>query len=137
MKTGKEWTEEWFDRVWNHKDTDFIHDHLSPECVIAGLGVPARGPDGFLLFHQSMFEIFDDLRIEVTEQAEEGELVVGNARIIALHKASEKQVDFEFGYSVRWVDGVIQTAHNIVDYLSMCTQAGILEEDFLSRSLMA
>ena len=93
MKSGKELTIEWFERVWNSRERSAISELMCNSCEVKGLNLSERGPDAFEQFYDSYCRAFENIQIEVLEMAEESELVVGNAQFRGVHIRSGKDID--------------------------------------------
>ncbi|MGB0993844.1 MAG: ester cyclase [Akkermansiaceae bacterium] len=135
MKTGKELTLEWFQRVWNNCEHDAIFDLMSEECEIHGLNLQKRGASGFAQFHTAYCKAFENIHIEVFEMAEENGLVIGHARFTAKHKKSNNDVDMVFSLSVRWQDGKAIEARDVVDFTTMLSQIGAFDMRVLADAI--
>ena len=68
---------EWFERVWNKRETAAIDELLDDDAVVNGLataeGSAMRGPSGFKGIHAAFLGAFPDLRIDVEDCVEQGD----------------------------------------------------------------
>jgi predicted ester cyclase len=127
MKTAKELTREWFDRVWNHLDRSAIEELMDPECEILGLTATVRGPRGFLSVHESFTKAFDQIHVELVELVAEENEVAGHARFGARHRESQRQVDMMFSFSGKFENGRLKQVHHVVDYTSLLAQLNLFD----------
>lgn len=125
----------WFEQVWNQGNEDTIHEMMDEECEIKGLGLSEKGAEAFLGFYRTFQGAFDGIHIDLIDLMEEGENVMGNARFTAVHRQSGKKVDFVFSALGRWRDGKIVEARNVVDFTTMLTQVGALDESVMRTAL--
>lgn len=127
MKTAKELTREWFDRVWNHLDRSAIEELMDPECEILGLTATVRGPRGFLSVHESFTRAFDQIHVELVELVAEENEVAGHARFGARHRESQRQVDMMFSFSGKFENGRLKQVRHVVDYTSLLAQLNLFD----------
>ncbi|WOO42795.1 ester cyclase [Rubellicoccus peritrichatus] len=132
-KTGKELTLEWFERVWHNAEVTAISELMCQHCNVKGLDMDSSGPAGFIPLHSAFCSAFESIRIEVLEMIEEEGVVMGHARFIAVHKATERKVDFVFSFSARWKDGRMSEARNVVDYVAMLSQLGLFDQHSMAK----
>ncbi|MCZ6671926.1 MAG: ester cyclase [Verrucomicrobia bacterium] len=130
-KSAKELTIEWHNRVWNNRDEDAIYELMDDKCIVHGLDLTEPGPKGFVRFHRQYFEIWDNIQIDIFEMIEDGNLAIGHARVTGIHKPTQNKIDAPFSISVKWQDGKIIEARNVVDYVTLLTQMGALQPEIM------
>ena len=133
-KSGKQLTLDWFERVWNGSDERAIHELTCPDCEIKGLEMPMAGPDGFVAMHRMFQDAFSDINVEVLDLVEEDGHVAGHAQFHANHRSTDKPVSITFSISVKWRDGRMTEARNVVDYFGLLTSLGLVEARSLSAA---
>jgi len=131
----KELTRIWYDRVWNQQDETAIHEMLSPDCFIEGIGVKETGPGGFIPFYRAFIQAFDAVRIELIEVREDGDSGFGHGVFTGIHKKNRTPVTIEFSFSGRFENGKIVAARNVIDYLPMLSQLQMLGKEALADVL--
>lgn len=128
----------WFEEVWNQENRDAIDEWLAEECEIRGLTPePIRNRDDMKAFFDQMNAALDDIHIDVTMTVEAGNLIAALFTVTAIHSVTGRpfaQQNACFG-SVE--NNQIKTSQNVVDFLSLFVQAGILPEDALAQGLSA
>ncbi|WP_309387328.1 ester cyclase [Cerasicoccus frondis] len=133
--TPTELTHAWFQRVWNDRDEAAIYELLAPDTVIEGLNLPASGPAGFVPFYQTILKNFQGHHVEVQQVLEQDGLVVGHAVFTGIHSLTQTPVAIEFSLSVRWENGKIVEAKNVIDYLPMLSQLKLFSQETLGEAL--
>ncbi|WP_309396830.1 ester cyclase [Cerasicoccus maritimus] len=133
--TPIELTQLWHERVWNQADESAIYEMLGENAVLEGLNLAEPGPAGFVPFHRGILMSFEGAHIEITQLIEQDGVVVGHAVFTGIHRASQSPVTIEFSLSVRWEDGKIAEAKNVVDYLPMLSQLKLFSQGDLGAAL--
>lgn len=133
--TAIELTRAWFQRVWNERDEAAVHELLNTDAVIDGLGLQAKGPEGFLPFHQAFICAFESINVEITEIMEQEGVVMGHGVFTGIHHATQTPITIEFSFSARWENGQVVEANNVVDYLPMLSQLQLFSQDILGKAL--
>ena len=137
MGTSAELIREWFDRVWNNNDSDFIDRGLAECCEVTGLSPePIKTPADFHQFHTMINSIFRDLHVEVDRIMEDGDTCSGVITISAVHKPTNKPVQFQSSFFGNIRDNQICEVTNLVDYLSVLVQIGAIPGDVTEKGLM-
>lgn len=127
--------EEWMEKVWNQRDTRYIHDHLGEACTIEGLPESSQTPEGFAEFRDGLVAAIPDMHITVVEAVENGENVAGICQVTGTHGTTKARVDFRFGFTACIRDGKIIHARNVVDFLTMLEQTELVPQEALQRCL--
>jgi steroid delta-isomerase-like uncharacterized protein len=124
---------EWFERVWNQKQTSTIDEMLAEDARIHGL----KGPDGsdvggraeFHQMHDAFCRAFPDMRIDVEDCVTEGDRIAFRCRVQGTHhgdglgrEATGRAVEFMGMGIIRVRDGKIAEAWNTFDFLAMNEQ---------------
>lgn len=135
MKTGRELTLEWFNRVWNNLEESAIDELMCKDCEIQGLNLAEKGPEGFKQFYRSYCAAFENIVMEVFELVEEEGLVLGHVRFTGTHLGSGKNVDIVVSLSVRWVNGKASFGRNVADFVTLLAQIGSLNPEILSEAI--
>ncbi len=135
MKTEKELMLEWYERVWKQNDENAISELMAPNCIVHGLGIPVIGPDQFAEFHDNFIQAFRDPWVEVFELVEADSVTLGHATFRAIHSPTDRNIEFVFSFSVKWVNGQAVEARNVVDFTSMLAQIGAFNPNILVESL--
>jgi len=137
MKTGKELTLEWFERVWNNGDKSAISELLCESCDVQGLNLEEKGPSGFNQFHDAYCNAFGNIRVEVIEMIEEEDVVLGHAKFIGKHRSSGEDIEMLFSYSLQWKEGKAVRARNIVDFTGLLSQIGAIDSDAVEKAIQS
>lgn len=77
-----------FEVVWNCKNSEAIHQLLSPDCVAYGLPDPdavLRGPAEFEALHRAFCHAFPDVSIRVEDVIAAGDRVAARWRFTGTH----------------------------------------------------
>ena len=122
----------WFEEVWNQKKTETIWELVTPGCVAHGTsetGEDVLGPAGWLALHTRLVNAFPDIRIELQEVLEAGELVAVRWRGTMHHHgdglgipASGAEVKIAGMGFARIVDGKVVETWDMWDRLGMFQQ---------------
>ena len=95
---------------------------MDENCVIRGLQLPCPGPEGFVQFHRLYLSLYENIHIDVFELVEEGNVAIGHARVTGIHKKTGNKIDTVFSISIRWKEGKVIEARNVVDYVALLGQ---------------
>ena len=133
--TPTQFLEAWMENVWNKRSTQFIYDHLAQPCSIEGLPESTQNPAGFAAFRDNLIAAIPDMQVTIEEAVENGEKVAGVCRVTGTHSASERKVDFCFGYTAQVQNDQIVSARNVVDFLTMLQQTESISQDSLEKAL--
>lgn len=125
----KKLTHDWFENVWNKNDVNSVHRLMCSSCVFHDLVSKVPGPAGFIPFFQVYQNAFDNLKIDIEEIIEEGEICMGHATFSAFHNKTKKNVKFDFSFFAKWNNSKLVEAKNIIDTPALLTQLGIQNLD--------
>ena len=70
-------------------------------------------------------------------KVEEEGFVIGHAHFTAIHKAAQNNIDIIFSLSIKWKDGQAVEARDVVDYTTMLTQMGLLDQDIMAKAFQS
>ena len=123
---------EWFERVWNQRDTGAIDQLCQPHVVIHGLG-DAPGQTGnldhFRAFHARFIDALPDLKIRVDDVLVDGDQTAIRFTLTATHLGeglgvppSNKPVRVTGMSITRWEDGRIAEGWNEFDKAGLAAQ---------------
>ena len=128
---------EWFEEVWNRRNTETIDRLLAEDAIVHGIpsetGEPLRGPKAFKAFHREFVQAFPNIKIEVADALVDGNKLAARCVVRAKHdgdglglRATGKEATFT-GICIAHVkDGKIVEAWNNFDFLIMHMQLGTL-----------
>ena len=122
----------WFEEVWNQGKAEAADSMLMADARIYGLVDDPIGPDGFKIFHSKFRSAFPDVRIEVKDMLEEGNLIAvrftckGTYRGTGLDVPTAKAGPVSFdGMAFAIVDGDrVTKCWNVIDQAGMLKQLG-------------
>lgn len=126
---------QWFEEVWNRKNSAFIHKHLGQPCRLEGLDPAPDTPEKFEQFQQMFLSAIGDMHIEVIESMECGNRTMGICLIKGTDTKSDTPVSFHMAYSATVEDDKIVQAHNVVDFLAYYSQAGVVDPSGIDKHL--
>lgn len=103
----------WFEEVWNERRTEIIDELVTPESVCFSEAGELRGKQAFMeLVHGPFVTAFPDLRVEVQEVADAGDVAVVRWTALATHTgdlpsmpATGKRISFRGLTWIRYRDG--------------------------------
>jgi steroid delta-isomerase-like uncharacterized protein len=128
---------EWFDEVWNKRQTATIDRLLAPDVIAHGLvdenGNEIRGPSGFKKFFEQFTKAFPDIHVEVADTISEGDRIAARCIVTGTHRGdtlgvpgSNRPVQFTGVAILRIKDGKIVEAWNNFDFQTLSRQIGAL-----------
>lgn len=127
----------WFEEVWNKGKRETIKEMVATTCDVTDLDAKnICGPDELTLFYDKMNEALEGIRIEIDSYVECGDKVAAIFTVNATHRKTRKAISSKAATIVTFEDGLITQSANVVDFLTLFTQAGILPEDSLPKGLM-
>ncbi len=127
---------QWFERVWNSGEANFIDEGLCAECELTGLDAETiKSPEDFHRFHQMLNSLFQDIHIVIDHLTEDGDTFAGVVTVNATHKPTDKPINFKSSFFGTSKEGQIHKVTNLVDYLSVLIQIGALPSDVIARGL--
>jgi steroid delta-isomerase-like uncharacterized protein len=126
---------EWFEEVWNQRNTDTITRLFARDGIAHGIKGPngdgLRGPEEFKQFHATFVKAFPDIQIKVLDIIVQGHKVVGRCEVSGTHtgeglgfKPTGKRAQFEGMCIIYMKDGQIFEAWNNFDFLRFHQQLG-------------
>lgn len=116
----------WMDQVWNKQNDDHVRKHMAKGCIVHGLPGAPKGPEAFIAFRKGMSATITDLHIDVLEQAKQGKWHLVICKVTGTHARTGKSVAFTFGGSARVRKKRIREARNVVDFLTVLLQTGLI-----------
>ena len=126
----------WYQKVWNERNQDFIDQHYATDGKAYGLGGRyVEGPTAFKAFHSALLGKFPDMQVELLQCFGDGELVAVNFRAAMPHGG--RTLELRGGGICRFVDGKIVEAWNLVDFLELFEQMGIVQANSIETMLTA
>ncbi len=125
---------QWYDEVWNAHSDDAIAKLMAADALVHGLAAtPTKGPDEFRPFHRAFVDAFPDMRIEILRMVTEGDITATYIRATGTHRgaglgipATGKSIDMTGMVMARVRDGQIVEGWNVIDFLSMYQQLGLV-----------
>ena len=101
---------EYYDRVYNHRDVNYLRRHLHPDVVGQGPGINDRveGIDQVVAFSEYVYRVYEDYRLEVNDVVADGDTAVVRGTVTARHIPTGRQVRFCGMTLYRWEDGLIR-----------------------------
>ena len=135
----KEYTlaHEWFDEVWNKRQTATIDRLLADDVIVHGLvdenGNEISGPSGFKKLFMQFTKAFPDIHVEVADTISEGDKIAARCIVTGTHRGdtlgvpgSNKPIRFTGVAILRIKDGKIVEAWNNFDFQTLSRQIGAL-----------
>ncbi len=125
-----------FEEIWNQGREEIL-DEIFPDGIAHGLGEEkVRGADGYKPFFRAFKNALPDIEITVEDWIRDGDKVAVHCRAKATHTGeglgvapTNQPVDFAFMAFARIEDNKIAEAWNIVDFMKMYQQMGVLKLD--------
>ena len=130
---------EWFEEVWNQRNTGAIDRLLAADAVLHGMvdenGKELCGPEAFKAFHSRFLKAFPNLKVEVLDTVVEGDKQACRCVVRGRHEgdalgfaATQKNVEIT-GMAIALVkNGKIIEGWNNFDFLSLYSQLGVLNQ---------
>ena len=119
--------ESWFDRVWNRLDEKAVHDLMSENGEILGLGTTVVGREGFIGILRLYQAAFDQIHLEVVDLVGDASSVAGHARFSAIHRQSAREVDVLYSFAARCEGDQLIWIRHVVDFAALLSQIGTLD----------
>jgi steroid delta-isomerase-like uncharacterized protein len=126
----------WFEQVWNAGRAELIEVHVPAEVEIHGLeltGQAVIGPAGFRAFYDRMRAAFSDIRIELHDVFESGDLAAARWTVHATHSgpglnvpATNRAVTFTGMTMIRMQGDQIVESWNEWDKVSLLSAVGAI-----------
>lgn len=119
----------WFEEVWNERRTEIIDELVTAESVCYSEAGELRGKEAFMqLVHGPFVTAFPDLRVEVQEVADAGDVAVVRWTAAATHTgdlpgmpATGRRISFRGLTWIRYRDG------KMVEGFDCWNQAGLFQ----------
>jgi steroid delta-isomerase-like uncharacterized protein len=128
----RELSRQWYELVWNRRDTSAIGRLASSAVMCQGLsedGQPVYGLDLFYRFHQAFLSAFPDLQVVVEDVLVEGDKACVRVAFSGTHTGdgigvppTGRQFVSSAIVIMRWQDGKIVEAWNEFDAAGMMRQ---------------
>ncbi len=124
----------WFEEVWNQGREEVIDEIFPAHGIAHGLGDEAvRGGENYKVFFRGFRGALPDIKVTVEETVCEGDKIAARCRVQAIHTnlgigfaPTNQPLDFTFMAFVRTENEQIIEAWNIVDFMKMYQQMGVL-----------
>lgn len=128
---------EWFERVWNQGDANAIDELCHADVLGHGLydadGNEVRGVEAFKDFYHRFKAAFPDIRVDVLDSVQQGEMMCANCVVRATHtgpgffvEPTGTAVEFTGLCLVRVQDRKILESWNQFDFLKVMLQIGAI-----------
>ena len=130
----KQVVEQWIDRVWNKREIEAINELADENLkVTITRDIRTESRDEYISFYSQMLAGVDEMRIDVLDCIESGDRVSGVCRVHA--RKGDKELDYDFGFIGTVVDGKWVDAYNVVDFLEMLKQLGVVDGNLVESAL--
>jgi predicted ester cyclase len=126
----------WFQEVWNEGSELTIDEMFPRNSIMWGVGRPdasSRGPEEFRAFYQEMRKTFSDIRIELEDVVEQGDLAYSRFTVTAKHDGeglgmapSGKTIKLVGMCCLKAANGVIVEGWNVWDQIGLARELGLL-----------
>lgn len=124
----------WFEEVWNQGREDAIDQMFAADGIAHGLGEEAvRGGESYKVFFRAFRGALPDVKVTVEDTVCEGDKIAARCSVQATHTGegigvapTNQPLDFSFMAIVRVKDDKIVEAWNVIDFMKMYQQIGIL-----------
>lgn len=136
MGQHKDLMEQWFQRVWNENDTNYIYEVCAPEMKTKGhRGRDILGPDDFIGFHGIICSLVDDIQMDIIHCVEDGDWVSVVYNFEGKKKNTDIDVKMTGSTMIRFENGKAVDVHEHVDFLKLFEALGVLPENALEMGL--
>jgi len=117
----------WYQQVWNEGNEKAIDEMMNNDVVAHGIsdGLPLKGKDEFRNFYSNFRNEFSDINVIVEDVMVEDDFECGRCYVNAVHRSSNKPVQFTGIAMVKLRDGKIAEGWNNFDFLKMNLQLGM------------
>ena len=128
----------WFEEVWNKGDREAIDRLLAEPCEVTGLTQdPICDRDAMKAFCEQMNGALQDINIAVNTAVESENTVAVMFTVTATHRVTGKSfTQKNTCFAVVENDQIVR-ADNVVDFLSLFVQTGVLPADTVLQGLSA
>ena len=116
----------WFEEVWNKSNENAIDQLMTDKAEFYGIETDntAKGASGFKLFFRDFSNQLKNIRIDVEDVISQDDMESARTVISAIHRETNKTINFPGICMVRVENGKIAEAWNSYDFLSMYLQLG-------------
>lgn len=122
--------ERWYQEVWAEGREQSIRDLMHPQAEILGIGtVPLFGPDEFLPFWRLVRRNYSDLRMDIDRLLLDGEQGLALITTHGTRVANGEAIEMRGAVYFRVVAGLLVFGRNVLDYLAILGQSGVLDLD--------
>ena len=137
MSSKLEVAKTWIKRVWKDEDVNAIHDMFVPKGDAHGLvSKSVTGPEEFAVFHGQILKQFSKVDVEILQHIEDEDWIALRVKVSALAKASGDKVEMSGQMMLMIANGLIQEAHNNLDFSAFFEQAGLLPPGAMEKCLL-
>ena len=134
--TPTEVTHEWFEEVWNKLDESAIDRLLAEPCEIIGLAeTTICDREAMRGFFKQMTGALEGIHITVGQTVESGNTVAVFFNVTATHRVTGNPFVQKNACIAVVENGQIVSADNVIDFLSLFIQTGILPADAIQQGL--
>lgn len=125
------------ERVWGQSDLESLAEMIADDAKIGGLEeIDLDGPAAFAAFHRMIHAQFRDIRVIVENMVEEGDWIATRIMLKGVDRKSARAVNTQVHVMCKFVDGLLVEGYNLVDFLSLFQQTGLLPDRTLDVCLM-
>jgi len=122
--------ERWYREVWAEGREESIFEMMHPRAEILGIGtVPIFGPEEFLPFWKIVRENYSDLNIAIDDLLLEKDQGVALITTYATRVVGGQAVEMRGAVYFRFDNGLLVYGRNVLDYLAILGQSGVLDLD--------
>ena len=126
----------WFQEVWNEGKESTIDEMFGADSKMWGVSRPdvcSQGPEDFKRFYRAMRETFSDVRIDLTDIAQQDDIAYTRFTVTATHDGegfgmapSGKKITLAGMCALRASGGVIVEGWNVWDQIGLARELGVL-----------
>ena len=126
----------WFQEVWNEGRESTIDEMFGADSKMWGVSRPdvcSQGPEDFKRFYRAMRDSFSDIRIDLTDIAQQDDIAYTRFTVTATHNGegfgmapSGKTIKLSGMCALRAQDGRITEGWNVWDQIGLARELGLL-----------
>ena len=126
----------WFQEVWNEGKENTIDEMFPRNSVMWGVSRPdasSRGPEEFRAFFNAMRNVFTDMRIELEDVVQQGDIAYTRFTVTANHSGegfgmapTGKTIKLVGMCALRAANGVIVEGWNVWDQVGLLRELGMM-----------
>jgi predicted ester cyclase len=126
----------WFQEVWNEGKESTIDEMFGTNSKMWGVSRPnvcSEGPEDFKKFYQAMRKTFSNIRIDLEDIAQQGDIAYTRFTVTATHDGegfgmapSGKTITLKGMCALRAKDGEIAEGWNVWDQMGLARELGVL-----------